>query len=94
MDEIRQVLAVLTVLGMLGGALWWLRRRGYAQFAGKPRSGAKGRNMRVIERLPLTPQHSLHLVRVADRTIIVAASPGGCSILDSVAIPGDEGISL
>jgi flagellar biogenesis protein FliO len=38
--------------------------------------------LQSIERLPLTPQHSLHLVRVAGRTVLIAVSPGGCSLLD------------
>ena len=90
MVEIRQVLATLTVLAMLGGALWWLRRKGYAQFAAKTRSGGRDRSMRLIERLSLTPHHTLHLVRVGRRTILVAASPGGCSLLDSVDAEGSQ----
>jgi flagellar biogenesis protein FliO len=38
--------------------------------------------MQVIERLPLTPQHSLHLIRIDDRLIVVASGPGGCSLLE------------
>ena len=91
MEEIRQALAVLTVLGVLGGALWWLRRKGLAQFAVRTRSGGRIRSMRVLERLALTPQHSLHLVLVGERTILVAASPGGCTLLDSVTQSPSEG---
>ena len=29
----------------------------------------------MIDRLALTPQHSLHLVRLADRTLLVGLSP-------------------
>ena len=96
MEEIRQALAVLTVLGILGGALWWLRRKGLAQFAlgsaggGKPRE----RSMKVVERLALTPHHSLHLVRVGRRTVLIAASPGGCALLDSIIDPTGEGAEL
>jgi flagellar biogenesis protein FliO len=56
-----------------------------AQFAVRGPGGGKTKSMRVIERLALTPQHSLYLVRVEDRTMLIAASPGGCSILDGVA---------
>ena len=34
--------------------------------------------------LPLTPQHSLHLVSVAGRTLLVAVSPGGCMVVDEI----------
>jgi hypothetical protein len=33
--------------------------------------------------LPLTPHHSLHLVRLADRTLLIALSPSGCNLLES-----------
>jgi len=38
--------------------------------------------MQAIERLSLTPQHSLHLVSVSGRVLLIAVSPGGCSLLD------------
>jgi flagellar biogenesis protein FliO len=90
MDAIQPVLSVLLVLGLLGGALYWLRVKGVARFSGKGlgafgRQG--GRQMQAIERLPLTPQHSLHLVSVGGRTLLVAVSPGGCSVVDGVGLP-------
>ena len=42
--------------------------------------------MQVIERLPLTPQHSLHLVSVGGRTLLVAVSPVGCTVVDGVGL--------
>jgi flagellar biogenesis protein FliO len=47
-------------------------------------AGSNPRQLESIERLPLTPHHSLHLVRVEDRTVLVAVSPGGCSLLDTM----------
>jgi flagellar biosynthetic protein FliO len=95
MEEIQQVLGVVAVLALLGGALWWLRRKGVAQFNVRGPGGGKTKSMKVVERLALTPQHSLFLVRVAGRTMLIAASPGGCSILDGVAAePGDERMAL
>lgn len=90
MDAIQPVLAVLLVLGLLGGALYWLRAKGLARFNGKGLGGfgrQGGRQMQAIERLPLTPQHSLHLVSVGGRTLLVAVSPGGCTVVDAVALP-------
>ena len=95
MEEIQQVLAVVAVLALLGGALWWLRRKGVAQFTVRGPGAGKTKSMRVVERLALTPQHSLFLVRVAGRTMLIAASPGGCSILDGVAAElADERMAL
>ena len=38
--------------------------------------------MKVVERLPLTAQHSLYLVEIEGGTLLVATSPAGCAILD------------
>lgn len=90
MESIQQALAVVLVLGLLGGTLWWLRRKGMAQFGFKTPGGGKRKSIRVIERTALTPQHSLHLVKVADRTVLIAASPAGCSILEGFTEPVNE----
>jgi len=72
--------AVAAVLGLLGTALWWLRRRGLATLAiGRKRSRRK---LELVERLPLGPQHSLHLVRLGETMLLVAASPGGCRLIE------------
>ena len=94
MESIQQALSVVLVLGLLGGALWWLRRKGMAQFSFKAPGSSKRRSIQVIERMALTPQHSLHLVRVADRTMLIAASPAGCSILEGFAEPAAERMEI
>jgi len=92
MEAIQQVATVLFVLGLLGGTLYWLRSKGVARFAVKGMGRTGGRQMESIERLPLTPQHSLHLVRVAGRVMLIAVSPGGCTVLDGSAweIPAND----
>lgn len=90
MDAIQPALAVLFVLGMLGGTLYWLRTKGLARFSGKGLgafSRQSRRHMQAIERLSLTPQHSLHLVAVGGRTLLVAVSPGGCTVVEGVTLP-------
>lgn len=85
MEEIQQAVVVIGVLAALGIALYVLRGKGIVQFAIKGSGGAHERRLESIERLPLTAQHSLHLVRVAGRVILIAISPGGCSVLDGGA---------
>ncbi|MEO8659290.1 MAG: flagellar biosynthetic protein FliO [Bryobacteraceae bacterium] len=41
-----------------------------------------GPRLQSIERLTLTPHHSLHLVRVDDRTVMVAVSPSSCTVTE------------
>ncbi|HLH05007.1 MAG TPA: flagellar biosynthetic protein FliO [Bryobacteraceae bacterium] len=79
----QQILAVLLVLALLIGTLVLLRRKGIAQFSA-PLGGmaAKSRQMRVVERLPLGPQHALVLVNVHNSTYLIGLSPQGCNKLD------------
>jgi flagellar biogenesis protein FliO len=80
MDAIRQFTAIGLTLVLLAGSLWWLRRKGFAQW-GRARPG---RVMEVIESRTLAPGHTLHLVRVADRVLALAThSSGGCTLLEA-----------
>ena len=81
MEMIDQVAAIVLVLGLTAGVAWWLRRRGVLPAALHRKS--LGKRLESLERLPLGPQHTLHLVRLGDKALLVAASPGGCALLDS-----------
>jgi flagellar biosynthetic protein FliO len=83
MEVFQQMAAVAVVLLLLGATLWTLRRRGFAGVALPKR--AAGRRLESLERLPLGPQHTLHLIRVGETELLVALSPSGCSLLESYA---------
>jgi flagellar biogenesis protein FliO len=85
MEQFEQLFAVAGVLMLLGGSVLFLRHKGLARFRLKARGAVEGRQLQSIERLPLTPQHSLHLIRVYGRIVLIAVSPGGCSVLDGSA---------
>jgi len=85
MEQFEQLFAVAGVLMLLGSALYFLRGKGIARFGLKAAGAADGRQLQSIERLPLTSQHSLHLIRVYGRIVLIAVSPGGCSVLDGSA---------
>lgn len=86
-------LAVFLVLALLALLLWLARRKGLAALALRlpGRNAARAsRQMRVVERLPLTGQHSLHLVACAGRLLVVAVSPGGCqTVADFAEAPAE-----
>jgi flagellar biosynthetic protein FliO len=83
METTQQLLAVIVVLGLLCGSLWLLKRKGWVR-TGLRRPARPGQpRLEVLDRLALTPQHSLHLVRLADRTLLVGLSPQGCNLLES-----------
>lgn len=78
-----QTLAIFLVLGLLIGGLWLLRRQGIASVRwGSAKTLRGARRMELLERLPLSPQHSLHLVRVEDQLILIGVSPASCAQLD------------
>lgn len=84
MELIREMLAVLAVIALLALTLWWLRRKGLVQMAagiGRPKPAM--RHLESIERLALAPNHALHLIRIADRVVLVGRSPSGLTLLDS-----------
>jgi flagellar biogenesis protein FliO len=79
MELISQFGAIALTLALLAGSLWWLRRRGLAQW----NRSRPGRFMEVIESRALAPGHTLHLVRVADRAMALATHGGGCTLLEA-----------
>jgi flagellar biosynthetic protein FliO len=84
MELIDQVAAVGAVLGALGVMAWWLRRRGTLERPSFRKSSS--RRLESLERLPLGPQQTLHLVRMGSRVLLVAATPSGCALLHSVEV--------
>jgi hypothetical protein len=87
MDVLRQVFSVLLVFSLLGAVLWVLRRgktisfRGFGKrFIGK-RTPSHTRSMVAVERMALTPNHVLHVVRFNGRDLLVATHPQGCTLV-------------
>ena len=92
MDVARQAFSVLLVFSLLGAVLWVLRRGGRISFQGltlrglaRKRAMGNTRSMVAVERLALTPQHTLHIVRIHGREVLVATHPQGCSVVTTVA---------
>lgn len=79
MEFMQQLAAVAAVIGLLAACLWWLRRRGVSA-VWRSRREAR-RCLQTVERLPLGPQHSVHLIRMGERALIVGCSPAGCALL-------------
>jgi flagellar biosynthetic protein FliO len=88
MDLARQSLAITFVLGLLWAALWLLKRRGAIR--GR-RSQASVGSLASCGKLSLTAQHSIHLVRIGDRNLVLAVHPGGITFLcDASGAPAKE----
>ncbi len=82
--DVQGLLAAFAVILALVGALLFLRGRGIARFhLPAVRSASSARQLQTVERLALTPHHSLHLVRACGKDILIVVSPGGCEVLDT-----------
>jgi flagellar biosynthetic protein FliO len=74
----QQLLAIFLVLGLLFAALWLLRHQGLARLAPRLLRQNSKPQMEVLERVALGARHSLHLVALNGRLIVVGVSPDGC----------------
>jgi flagellar biogenesis protein FliO len=83
MESARQLVSILAVFALLGFALWAARRGGFARLGLTNLRGVAGERdgLLLLERLPLTPQHVLHVVRIRGRELVVATHPQGCVLL-------------
>jgi flagellar biogenesis protein FliO len=79
MEFFQQGLALVVVFGLLGTALWFVKTRQ------NPNLRLRGeRRMEVVERVALTPQHTLCLVKVDDRLIMIGTAPSSCQVIQTV----------
>ena len=80
MDLLQQLAAVSLVLALLGAVIWLLQRKGLitAPALAPRRCGPK--QLEVLERVTLSPQHSLALVKVNGVMVLVGTGPGVCEI--------------
>jgi flagellar biogenesis protein FliO len=90
LEILPQLAAVLGVFALLGFTLWWLRKRGAVQGApllsfglSSSRGRGQGKMLQRVDALQLSPTHSLSLVRMADRAILIGTSPAGFYLVES-----------
>jgi len=82
MEVTEQISMVLLVFALLGGLLWFFKKRGLASLPLRGRGGS-ARRLEVLERVALTPQHALHLVRVSGKVILIGTAPSACTVMDT-----------
>lgn len=74
MGIIRQSLAIVLVFALLWATRWLLRKKGWRTKAAPVLLESRGK-------LALTARHSIHLIRIGDRNLIVALHPDGVTFL-------------
>jgi flagellar biogenesis protein FliO len=83
MDIVRQALGLLLVFSLLWAALRFVRKKGWI---GLRRSSAVPGLLESRGKLTLTARHSVHLVRIGERNMVLALHPDGITFLgDAVA---------
>jgi flagellar biogenesis protein FliO len=80
MEFVQQIAGVILVFALLGVLVWYAKGRSFAL----PIRSTRPRRMEILERLVLSPQHSLHLINVDGRTILIGVSPGSCQMLNDL----------
>ncbi len=83
MDIAKQISIVCAVMVLFAAALWLLQRGGKARFSGRLFKPGSPKQIQVIERLSLTPHHTLCLVRIGERTVLIGTAPSSCQLLES-----------
>lgn len=79
MELLQQGFALVFVFGLLGVALWFVKTRQ------SPNLRLRGeKKMQLVERVSLTPQHSLCLVKVGERVIMIATAPTSCQLIQTL----------
>jgi flagellar biogenesis protein FliO len=85
-DVLQQIAAVCLVIGLAVLAASLGRKGSVGLRALRWRGSGTGR-MELVERLMITPQHSLCIIRVDGREWMVGVHPGGMSLMKE---PGGE----
>lgn len=88
MDLVKESFAITLVFGLLWAALWLLRKKGLIHAGRSLKRPSGGNIMEVIDRIRLTPQHSVHLVRVLDRRLVVGVHASGFTLLSTLEADG------
>jgi flagellar biosynthetic protein FliO len=79
MELLQQALALFVVFALLGTALWFVRTRQSPDMRARG-----GRRMQILERVALTPQHTLCLVKVDDRLLMIGTAPSHCRVIQTM----------
>jgi flagellar biogenesis protein FliO len=90
MTPVLEITAVFLVLMVL----WIVRQKRHELFHWASISRRPKQSLQVVDHVRLTPNHSIHVVRLANRMIVVAVHPAGCQLLGRGAWPSDAGERL
>jgi flagellar protein FliO/FliZ len=76
---VSNVWPLLTVLALIGGAAWLLKRNGWTAT-----SAAANGSIQVLARIPLDARCAMLVVRCGERLLVLGVSPAGVSTLSEI----------
>ncbi len=65
------IASTFSVLLLLGGALWWVKRN-----KGFSAHGGEDKRIQIVEALPLSLKHKMVLIQVDNQMVLASVSPG------------------
>lgn len=74
---IRLVVVSLIFLAILFGSLYYLRKRGFGMVF------KKGKNIEIIESMPLGQGKGIYIVKIYDKRFIIGVTQNGFSVISS-----------
>lgn len=77
----QQFIAVFIVLVSLWGAVLFLKRKGFAVSNAQRRMRKQPAFIQQLDRIRLTPQHSIHVLQMDDQRLVVAVHAQGVTVL-------------
>ena len=84
MDLIRESLGITIVFLLLWAALWLLKKKGVLGVVGTlAKRSAAVPCLEVVDKIRLTPQHSVHVVSIEGRRMVVGVHPSGFTLLEA-----------
>lgn len=78
--DILQVIAVLIVVVVIFFLAWYIPH----VIAKKGSFGAKGRNIAILEKIPVSKESYIMLLKTFDKVILVGVTPGGMTTLREI----------
>jgi flagellar biogenesis protein FliO len=85
MDIVRQSLAITFVFALLWTALWLLRKKGSIRI-GSRKTRVDCGMLESRGKLVLSQQHTIHLVRIGQRELVLAMHPSGVTLLAELPV--------
>jgi flagellar biogenesis protein FliO len=85
-NNLQQLLAVIFVLAALWATAWFLKKKGGIPFALGVSASRGPRRIEQLDKARLTPQHSIHVMRIDGETIVVGVHPQGFTTIRAAKV--------